>query len=267
MRSSATRRSWVARRSPACLGDAYRELSGDARWPSGSRGHADLCAYFFLRAMQLLREGGQFGLAGNQHDCPRRHEGGRAGSTHRQRLRHSPCGAQPTLAGNGQSWKWRMCGCDEELERAVRPWTSKHTTGITPSSRHRGTRQPATPTGSQRTRAKSFKGPYVLGMGFMLEPDEAQRLIEKDARNQGRAVSLPQRGRPELPARPVSRAAGSSTSSTGRIGEGVPSTPIACESSRRRSSQSENVGTKGRFAQRAMQRWWQFGGQGEELLR
>src|SRR5262249_55245864 len=43
------------------LGDAYREyLVG--RLAEGQRGHADLCAYFFLRARQVLRGEGQLGF-------------------------------------------------------------------------------------------------------------------------------------------------------------------------------------------------------------
>jgi hypothetical protein len=46
---------------------------------------------------------------------------------------------------------------------------------------------PATVSGNpsrlKANESKSFIGSFVLGMGFVLEPEEAQRLIEKDARN------------------------------------------------------------------------------------
>ena len=35
----------------------------------------------------------------------------------------------------------------------------------------------------RRPTRQIFQGSYVLGMGFVLEPEEAQRLIEKDTRN------------------------------------------------------------------------------------
>ena len=43
------------------LGDDYRDFL--VRYlASGTRGHADLCAYFFLRSLTLVRKGGGFGL-------------------------------------------------------------------------------------------------------------------------------------------------------------------------------------------------------------
>ena len=48
--------------------------------------------------------------------------------------------------------------------------------------------------------SKSFQGTIVLGMGFVLEPDEALRLIEKDARN--RDVLFPYLNGEDLNSRP-----------------------------------------------------------------
>jgi hypothetical protein len=47
---------------------------------------------------------------------------------------------------------------------------------------------------------KSFQGSIVLGMGFVLEPEEAQQLIEKDARNRG--VLFPYLNGEDLNSRP-----------------------------------------------------------------
>ena len=44
-------------------------------------------------------------------------------------------------------------------------------------------RSPGNPFRLKANEGKSFQGSIVLGMGFVLEPEEAQRLIEKDARN------------------------------------------------------------------------------------
>ena len=46
---------------------------------------------------------------------------------------------------------------------------------------------------------KSFIGSYVLGMGFVMEPEEAQALNPERSAQSRRAVSLSQRRRFELP--------------------------------------------------------------------
>jgi hypothetical protein len=56
------------------------------------------------------------------------------------------------------------------------------TTGITAFLASTGTVS-GTPYRLKANESKSFIGSYVLGMGFVLQPQEAQRLIEKDERN------------------------------------------------------------------------------------
>ena len=57
------------KRISTVYGDAYHEWLKLAVGPT--KGAADLCAYFYLRAESLLRKGGSFGFAGNKHNMPR----------------------------------------------------------------------------------------------------------------------------------------------------------------------------------------------------
>lgn len=162
------------------LGDPYREyLVG--RLADGQRGSADLCAYFFLRATQLLRGGGQLGFL--------------ATNTIAQGDTRQVCLEQ--LASNG-------CAIPRAVSSRVWPggatvfyaavwmrrgqWSGtfvlddQPTTGITAFLASPGTIS-GIPYRLKETDGKSFIGSYVLGMGFVLEPDEARRLIEKDHRN------------------------------------------------------------------------------------
>jgi hypothetical protein len=162
------------------LGTDYRDylvqyLAG------GVKGHADLCAYFFLRAKGLLREGGSFALL-----------------------------ATNTIA-QGDT---REVGLDQIVEqgaiivRAVpsRPWPGTASLEVAHVWARRGgwagpyvlddkeapgiTAFLATPgevSGKPHRLAenagKSFIGSYVLGMGFVMAPEEAQALVKKDPRN------------------------------------------------------------------------------------
>ncbi len=162
------------------LGDAYREyLVG--RLGEGQRGHADLCAYFFLRAKQLLREDGQLGFLATNTIAQ--------GDTREVGLEQ--------LTANGcvipravPSRPWPGTANLEVAHVWVRQGTwsgpfvldEKPTNGITAFLTPPGTVS-GNPYRLKANEGKSFIGSYVLGMGFVLEPEEAQRLIEKDARN------------------------------------------------------------------------------------
>jgi hypothetical protein len=162
------------------LHDNYREyLVG--LLAEGQRGHADLCAYFFLRAKQLLRDGGQLGFLATNTIAQ--------GDTREVGLEQ--------LTGNGcvipravPSRPWPGTASLEVAHVWVRlgTWSGpfvldeKPTNGITAFLTSPGTVS-GNPYCLKANESKSFIGSYVLGMGFVLEPDEAQSLIEKDARN------------------------------------------------------------------------------------
>ncbi|MBK8027683.1 MAG: hypothetical protein IPK19_41460 [Chloroflexi bacterium] len=148
---------------------------------NGKKGSADLCAYFFLRAYDALRSGGTFGLIATntiaqgdsrdvgwcrlimrRHDLPRRQRSRLAG--------RSGCGrCRPHLPRRLPIFSF--CLDDRPVEF------------ITPLLDDIAVKGRYLPHKLQANVDKSFQGSTVLGMGFVLPPDEAQALIDKDARN------------------------------------------------------------------------------------
>jgi len=144
------------------------------------KGHADLCAYFFLRMGTLLRDGGSSGLLATNTIAQ--------GDTREVGLeqllkrgfsipRAVPSRKWPGQANLEVAHVWMRKG----------PWgeavlDDKRVPGIsaflTPPSRAEGK-----PFRLAANANGSFVGSYVLGMGFVLEPQEAQALIDKDPRN------------------------------------------------------------------------------------
>lgn len=147
----------------------------------GRRGSADLCAYFFLRGSTLLRKPGTSGLLSTNTIAQ--------GDTREVGL--------DALVANGtvihraiQSRKWPG---EANLE-VSHVWMHKGTwkggfvledqevAGITSQLSVPG-RASGTPFQLAANSQKSFQGSIVLGMGFVLTPEEAQELIRKDSRN------------------------------------------------------------------------------------
>jgi hypothetical protein len=181
------------------LGEAYREYL--VQWLANEqRGSADLCAYFFLRAKQLLRDEGQFGfLATNTIAQGDTREVGLDQLTVNGYV--IPC-AIPSRPWPGAA----------NLEVAIvwvrrGAWNGqfvlddKPANGITASLTPLGnvTGKPhrlATNTG------RSFQGSNILGMGFTLPPEEAQLLISHNATNS--SVLFPFLNADDLNSRPDS---------------------------------------------------------------
>jgi hypothetical protein len=162
------------------LGETYREyLVG---WlANGRRGSADLCSYFFLRASRLLREGGQFGfLATNTIAQGDTREVGLEQLIANGYIipRALPSQPWPGSASLEVAVVW--------LRRGV--WNGpfmvdgKATSGITAFLTPPGTVS-GNPFRLEANEGKSFQGSIVLGIGFVLEPVEAHRLIEKNPCN------------------------------------------------------------------------------------
>ena len=181
-------------------------------------------------------------LAGNEHHRPRRHPRGRSRPTDGQRLRHPPGRPEPQVAGRRRASKSPTSGCGKAAGRRHLCSMTSPRPGITSFLT-----EPGAVTGQPHRLAanagKSFQGSIVLGMGFVLAPDEAQRLIDKNPRNKD--VLFPYLNGEDLNSRPdQSPSRGSSTSSTGRsTGNRPPTTTrgrwrritrIAWRSSRRR---------------------------------
>ena len=162
------------------LGTDYRDY---LVWhiAGGRRGSADLCAYFFLRASTLLRDGGQLGfLATNTIAQGDTREVGLDQLTADGCVipRAVPSRPWPGTASLEVAHVWLRRG------RWSTPFVldDKPVSGITSFLT-----EPGAVTGKPYRLAanvgKSFQGSIVLGMGFVLEPEEAQRLIEKNPRN------------------------------------------------------------------------------------
>lgn len=165
----------------------------------GQRGSADLCAYFFLRARQLLREGGGLGMLATNTIAQ--------GDTRE-------VGLEQIVSTGGviyravPSRKWPGTSANLEVAHVwVRrgQWNGEYVLddrgvpGITPFLT-----VPGAVTGKPYRLAanadKSFIGSYVLGMGFVLTPEEAQALIARNPRN--RDVLFPYLNGEDLNSRP-----------------------------------------------------------------
>lgn len=164
------------------LGTPYREYL--VEWiAKGKRagGRVDICAYFFLRSQQLIQQNGGFGLVATNTIAQ--------GDTREVGL--------DQLIANGciipravSSRKWEGTASLEVAHIWLRQgnWQGefildeKPVNGITPYLTVRG-QAVGNPHRLAATQGKSFTGSKVYGQGFVLEPEEAQVLIEKDSRN------------------------------------------------------------------------------------
>jgi hypothetical protein len=162
------------------LGTEYRNYLIE-RIAHGQKG-ADLCAYFFLRAGQLLRDGGMMALLATntiaQGDT--REVGLDQLTAHGFSIpRAVPSTEWPGEASLEVAQVW--------LHRGAWPGAfvlnEQPVGGITPFLTVPG-QVAGNPYRLAANADKSFQGSIVLGMGFVLTPDEAQALIERNPLNQ-----------------------------------------------------------------------------------
>jgi hypothetical protein len=161
------------------LGKPYREFVVN-RIAAGQRGSADYSAYFFLRARTLLGPGRCFGLLATNTIAQ--------GDTREVGLDQvtADCTIMRALA----SCKWPG---EANLEVAY-VWARKgswlgpfvldgvEAIGITSLLTAPG-KATGHPYRLGTNQDKSFQGTIVLGMGFVLQPYEAEALVAKDMRN------------------------------------------------------------------------------------
>ncbi|MGI8412948.1 MAG: Eco57I restriction-modification methylase domain-containing protein [Solirubrobacteraceae bacterium] len=164
----------------------------------GVRGSADLCAYFFLRAHHLVRHDGDMGLLATNTIA----QGGtrevgleqltKAGDAI---VRAIPSRKWPGEANLEVAHLWLRKGewrdgyvLDEQPVGGISAF-------LTVPSRAQGN-----PYRLAANAGKSFQGSIVLGMGFVLEPEEALALIAKDPRS--REVLFPYLNGEDLNSRP-----------------------------------------------------------------
>jgi hypothetical protein len=162
------------------LGTDYRS-SLVTHLAHGQRGSADLCAYFFLRARQLLCDGGGFGmlatntiaqgdtrevgleqLARDGDAIPRAVSSGKWPGTANLEV------AQVWVHRGSWNGEYALDGCSVA---SITPF-------LTPPGALSGK-----PYRLAANAEKSFQGSIVLGMGFLLEPREVEALIARDERN------------------------------------------------------------------------------------
>lgn len=185
------------RRIRSTLGGTYLDYLTTSLF-SGSSGNADLCAFFFLRGYQLIREHGNFGLVATNTISQ-----GDTRSTGLEHLEKNACSITravssrpwPGTANLEVSYVWgrrgRWAG-DFVLDESPVVGISSFLTLPTSIS--------GNPFRLKKNTGNSFIGSYVLGMGFVLEPAEAQRLIAKDPRN--KEVLFPYLNGEDLNSRP-----------------------------------------------------------------
>ncbi|MCT7953082.1 restriction endonuclease [Ancylothrix sp. C2] len=162
------------------LGTDYRDFLVE-KIANGKRGSADLCAYFFLRAQQLLNSRGGFGLVATNTIAQ-----GDTREVGLDQLVANNC----VISRAVPSRKWEGSASLEVAHvwlikgnwQAEFILDEKPVEGITAFLTTPGKilGNPYRLLGSQ---SKSFKGTEVHGMGFVLTPEEARVLIEKDPRN------------------------------------------------------------------------------------
>ncbi len=179
------------------LGTDYRDYLVEYL-AQGKRGRADLCAYFFLRTSQLICQGGMCGLLATNTIAQ--------GDTREVGLDQIlATGWTIPYALSSRKWPgtaalevayvwlrhsvWHgLCLLDEQPVESITPF-------LTPSKAVQS--KPFTLIANV---GKSFKGSDLLGIGFVLDPEESQALIEKDLRN--RNVLFPFLNAEDLNSRP-----------------------------------------------------------------
>jgi hypothetical protein len=162
------------------LGTDYRDYLVE-HLAHGKRGSADLCSYFFLRATKLARQEAMCALLATNTIAQ--------GDTREVGLDQIVASGW-TIPQAIPSRKWPGEASLEVAHIWLRngTWDAKYVLDdmpvkkITPFLTQSGGIL-GTPYKLSSNANKSFQGSIVLGMGFILAPDEAQALIAKDSRN------------------------------------------------------------------------------------
>ena len=145
----------------------------------GRRGSADLCAYFFLRAGQLVRAGGNFGLLAVNTIAE--------GDTRQ-------VGLEPMLksgfaiyaATPNFPWPGAAAVAASAVHVHRGPWAGGYRLSGKDAptiSAFLSSEDEWSPKPLKANANKSFQGSIVLGMGFTMSEEKAQSLIALDAKN------------------------------------------------------------------------------------
>ncbi len=162
------------------FGKAYREYL--VRWlAEGKKGSADLVAYFYLRAFDLLRQGGDFGLLAVNTIAE--------GDTRQVGLERlvGEKGAVIYAAYPNEPWPGKAAVVTSRVHVRKGEWRNAATLSgreVTFVSAFLSDQEDWTPKRLKANTGKSFQGSIVLGMGFLLSEDEALDMIERDPQNE-----------------------------------------------------------------------------------
>ncbi|MFJ2233875.1 Eco57I restriction-modification methylase domain-containing protein [Streptomyces sp. NPDC087859] len=182
------------------LGKVYREYLVQVVG-HGTRGSADLAAYFVLRAHELLNAGGQTGLlATNTLAQGDTREVGldqlvTDGVEIRQSIKSAPWPSRSAVLEYCAVWTSRAAIATAGARIADGVAVKGITSSLDVASRVTGT-----PRRLAENQGIAFQGAIVLGLGFTMEPAQAQALIAKDERN--REVLFPYLNGQDLNSRP-----------------------------------------------------------------
>ena len=147
-------------------------------------GNADIVAYFFLRAFSLINEHGTLGLIATNSVAQ--------GDTREVGLDQMvDSGFTITRAIQSRSWPSRSANLEFAAVWGTRDAVSSRTTMVcddAPVSRISSLLEPASRAEGKPERlventGAAFIGCYVLGKGFILEPEKAREWIAEDPRN------------------------------------------------------------------------------------
>lgn len=151
---------------------------------NGKKGSADLCAYFFLRALSLLREEGSLGLLATNTIA----QGATRGVGLDQMVERGF-----SIYRAIRSEKWPVSSASLEYaavwgrkgklgDAAELMCDGRKVTAISTLLEPQG-RVSGKPVVLKENKGIAFQGCIVLGKGFVLEPDEAKAWIEMDEKN------------------------------------------------------------------------------------
>jgi hypothetical protein len=161
------------------MGTAYRDFL--VEWVANNvKGNADFVAYFFLQISRLLKDDGCFGLVAtntiSQGDT--REIGLDQVATKGKIYRAIPSRPWSGTAALEVAYVWAKKGewkgeyfLDNQPVKAITPFLTVQSSEL------------GKPYRLEANSGKSFQGSIVLGMGFVLEPEEAKALITRNPKN------------------------------------------------------------------------------------
>ncbi|MEO6080892.1 MAG: type IIL restriction-modification enzyme MmeI [Steroidobacteraceae bacterium] len=161
-------------------GTAYRDWLV-AHIAEGRRGSADLVAYFFLRAWSLIGDGGGFGLLAVNTIAE--------GETRQVGLEAMVSGGAVIHAAYpSETWPGQAAVATSRVHVRKGAWTGSRTVsnrsvGLISAYLSESSSEEWLPQRLAVNADISFQGSIPLGMGFVLNPEEAKRMLDADAKN------------------------------------------------------------------------------------